>query len=198
MTAFSLLMLTTLATPERQVSSEDLEYLARRALECRKACGPVSTYICLRHLGHGVHLKDILEETNIDNQGASIAELLALLRKHGVPAVLVKTDSANLNAVPPYSILLIGESHCVVFVGVEDEGKTVRYIEPTDGSLRSVPREAMRRDWAGEAIFIQKPELGWFQFYSLFGVGLTGVLTSWFAMRFTWSLRFIRAGASNP
>jgi ABC-type bacteriocin/lantibiotic exporter with double-glycine peptidase domain len=196
MSAFALQILVTWGTLGCPVSSDDLEYLAQRVLEHRKACGPISAYVCLRRLGHDVRLEDLLKQASLDGQGSRVAELVALLRERGVPATLVEGDRANLDTIPPYSILLIGKSHCVVFVGMEGEGRSVCYIEPSDCSLRSVPRQIMNRDWTGEAILIQSPELGWPQFLSLLGVTLTGVILLWFILRISWSVKFLRAGGT--
>jgi ABC-type bacteriocin/lantibiotic exporter with double-glycine peptidase domain len=196
MSILGLLILATWAFPDCQVSSDDLEYLAQGALERRRACGPISAYICLRWLGRDVSLEEIVKQANPDGQGISVADLLALLREHGVSASLVKDDSADLGEIPPYSILFVGKAHCVVFVGMEKQGESVRYIEPSDGSLRSVPRSVMNRDWTGEAILIQSPELGWLQFLSLLGVSLTGVILLWFMLRISCSVKFLRAGGT--
>lgn len=73
--------------------------------------------------------------------------------------------------LPAPAILVIKPAHCVVFEGLTEDGRGVRYFEPSNGQMKTVAREAMSREWTGEAIVYQSPELSWRAFLAWVGFG---------------------------
>lgn len=167
MTSLILILSSLLSTsspstaPAGAVSADELDTQAARARQARKTCGPVAACYCLRKLGRDVKLKDVLARAKLGDEGTSIPDLLDLLASFGMQGEVLTGEKSDLEALPSPSILLIGRSHCIVFEGLEDGGRTVRYFEPSNGSMRVVPREAMSREWTGEVIVFDKPPLGW-------------------------------------
>ncbi len=143
------------------VSSDELDAQADRARQALRTCGPVAAWYCLRKSGRDVKLKDVLACAKLGEEGTSIPDLLDQLASFGMPGEILSYEKTDLEALPSPSILLIGRSHCVVFEELEDDGRSVRYYEPTNGSMRVVPREMMSREWTGEVIVFGKPPLSW-------------------------------------
>lgn len=131
--------------PADAVSVDELDAQAARARRAIKTCGPVAACYCLRKSGRDVKLKDVLARAKLTDEGTSVADLLDLLSSFGMPGEVLSGEKTDLEALPFPSILLIGRSHCVVFEGLEDGGRRVRYFEPSDGSMRVVSREVMSR-----------------------------------------------------
>ena len=143
------------------VSVEDLDVHAAWARRAIKSCGPVAVCYGLRRSGRDVTLAEVLSRSDLTDEGIRASELLDLLAAFGSPAEAVAAAKSDLELVPAPAIFLITPAHCVVYEGLEDGGQTVRYLEPSDGSIRQVPRAVMLRDWTGEVILMRKPDLPW-------------------------------------
>lgn len=135
-------------------------------------------------MGRDVKLKEVLARAKLGDEGTNIPNLLDLLASFGMPGEILSGERSDLEALPSPSILLIGSSHCVVFEGLEDGGRTVRFFEPSNGSMRVVPREAMSRDWTGKVIVFGKPPLSWRGFLSWTTLSASSTVLLFLGVRF--------------
>jgi len=165
----SILLLVSLtlsgagAAPVRAegITSDQIDVEAARAERALKSCGPVAVCYCLRRSGRDVRLRDVLDRARMTDDGTSIPDVLDLLSAFGLPGKVLAGDKADFESLPAPAILLVGPSHCIVFEGLTDGGRSVRYFEPSYGSLKTLPREIVSRDWTGEAIVFREPGLSW-------------------------------------
>ena len=183
--------------PAGAVSADELDAQAARARRAIKTCGPVAVCYCLRKSGRDVKLKDVLSHAKLGEEGTSVADLLVLLSSFEMPGEVLSGDKTDLEALPSPAILLIGRSHCVVFEGFEDGGRNVRYFEPSDGSIRIVPREVMSRDWTGEVIVFGKPPLSWSGFLGWTILSASSVLLLFFGARYLPANLAVRTRGQN-
>ena len=109
---------------------------------------------------------------------ADCGELVAALRKHGLPARAVVCDPAKIAELPVPSILVIDDSHCVVYEGFQPDGKTVRYYEPAHREYKTATAGAFLRDWSGQAIVFEEPQLSLVSFFALAGVAAVATCLS--------------------
>jgi len=196
----ALSLLSTPATdtaPAAAASADDLDAQAARARRAIKTCGPVAVCYCLRKSGRDVKLQDVLSRAKLGDEGTSVPDLLELLSSYGMPGEMLSGDKTDLEALPSPAILLIGRSHCVVFEGLENEGQSVRYFEPSDGSMRTVPRAVMSRDWTGEVIVFGKPPLSWLGFLGWTTLSVSSVLLLFLGARYLPANLLVRTRGQN-
>lgn len=175
------------AGPGEFLSTEDLDAYLNKVRAARKACGPTAAWYCLRRLGHDVTLEAIREQCPPDENGVSLQLLLELLHSHGVPAQALYSGSRPVDALPVPCILVIKSSHCVVFEGVEDDGKRVRCFEPAEGRIRTVSRQTVEREWSGEVIVLQPPALSNGAFVMVAAAGMMSIVLPAAALSALWS-----------
>ncbi len=141
------------------VSTDELDGYIEQVVKARKACGPTAVWYCLCRLGQKPKLAEVWSQANIEENGTSIQNLLELFNSCNVPAHALVGDPRRLDDLPVPGILIVDDTHCIVFDGLEPDGQKVRYFEPALGEMRSVSRELIESHWSGEAIVFQRPML---------------------------------------
>jgi ABC-type bacteriocin/lantibiotic exporter with double-glycine peptidase domain len=141
------------------VSTEELDRYVERAKKQQNACGPTAVWRCLRIMGHKVPLSELWANSAIDEDGTSLEELDRLSNSYGVSAQALASSSPNVDDLHVPAILIINDSHCIVFEGFEAEGQKIRYFEPAQGKIKTISREALMRQWSGKAIVFWRPAL---------------------------------------
>jgi hypothetical protein len=178
--------LSTVAAEGPGVTSDQLDVLSARAKEAKKTCGPVAVWYRLQRGGMNLDLSQVLDQSQLTEEGISLRQLLELSRSFGLTGRVLKGDKSALENVPPLSILVITPAHCVVFEGLEKDG-SARIFEPTAGEVMSVPVEELRSVWSGEAVVFQDPSLSWIAFSAL--AVTSAVLVCGMVLALSWFLK---------
>lgn len=160
------------------VPSDELDAHLRQAEMDRKSCGPRAAWHCLRRFGRDVSFDDVSRDVGHTEKGTRLDDLVAGLRKNGLPARAVVCEPAQLAELPVPSILVIDDSHCIVYEGFEADGKTVRYYEPAHRQYKTASAGAFLRDWSGKAIVFEEPQLSPVWFAALAAVAAAGTCLS--------------------
>lgn len=194
-TVLALLCCPNVSPPAASVSTEAIDAYADRVSKARKACGPTAVWYCLRRLGHETRLADLWEQAQVGPDGVSLQKLLDLLRSRGVSARALVGDRHRLEDVPVPAIVVVDQTHCVVYEGVEPGGQQVRFFEPASNQMRLVSRETFQRHWSGQVIVFEPPTLSPRAFTAVALLGMVGAVGLAFAGR--WGLLLLRPGKAN-
>ncbi len=180
------------------VSTENLDLYVEGVAKSRKACGPTAAWYCLRRLGYDVRLKDVWQQAQFGPDGMSMADLLELFHSRGVAAQAMVSTPRRLETLPIPAILVIDQKHCIVYEGIEPDGQTVRYFEPSTGQMRRASRSAFYRQWSGEVIVFESPSLSPRAFAFVVLLGAAGTLGLATASLRLWSHRRPATAISDP
>lgn len=188
----SLLALLMSAT----VTTDQLDSRIQEAEQARKSCGPRAVWYCLRRFGIEVPFATVCRDADLDADGSSLRALLNTFQQHGVPAEAVVGSPDRLGELPVPSVLVIDDSHCVVFEGVDPARRRVRYYEPSEGRMREASIEAFQKGWSGQAIVFEPPQMSVASFGKL---ALVGAAATWlFAGLGIVAVRTVRAMRRSP
>src|SRR5262249_52533834 len=114
---------------------------------------------CLRLYGYSVPLSEVWAKSSIEEDGTNLEELVRLANSYGQPAQALASSKPNLDDLYVPTILVVGDSHCIVFEGFEPGGQRVRYFEPAQGKIKTISRQGLERQWSGKAIVFARPAL---------------------------------------
>ncbi len=167
------------------VTSDTVDAYIQRVIQARRACGPTCVWYCLRRFEQKADLRELWDQASIEKEQTSLQDVLKLLESRGQTGIALKFDPAHLDRVPVPAILLANESHCVVYEGLEPEGETARYFEPSTGEMRRVTRRGLLKEWSGEAIVFERPPLSRIAFGLVALIGAASVPILWMG----WQLR---------
>jgi hypothetical protein len=141
------------------VSTDELDRYVERAKKQQNACGPTAVWRCLRLTGHKVPLSELWATTAIEEDGTNLEDLVRLSGSYGVPAQALESSNPNVDDLHVPTILIINNSHCIVFEGFEADGQRIRYFEPSQGKIKTISRQELERQWSGKAIVFARPAL---------------------------------------
>lgn len=167
-----LLSLCLAGGPDSAISSENLDVYKVSVQRARKSCGPVALWYCLKSLGHDVAVQDVVDRTDVGEEGTSLSNLLEVSASFGLPGRAVHGDRAHLTALPTPAILIVDSTHCVVLEGTDAVGLLAHIFEPTLAHRKSVPLKELQQGWSGTAILFSDPPL------SSWGFGAVVCLTA--------------------
>ena len=172
-----VIALSIMIQGDAAISSDDLDAYVDTVLKARKACGPTSAWYFLRRYGKTVKLADLWQSAHMDASGTGLEEVLRLIQMHGVQARGFRMKIDDIRSLPVPAIVVLDESHCVVFEGFEPKGDHIRYYEPATGQLLTAPVEALRTHWTGELIACEPPGLSRVAFVCFLLLGILAVLS---------------------
>lgn len=158
-TSFLWFALAFGASPSSGLSSEDFDEFFTEFARTKKECGPTVVCYCLGRLGQEISLEEAKRRVNIDENGASLLDLLDLLHDYGVPARVLHAQTLDFRLLPCPCIVVIGERHCVALERVEPSGKEATIFEPARLELITLPIEELTRQASGEVIVFSDPGL---------------------------------------
>jgi len=122
----------------------------------RHLCGPLSVWYVLNRLGDEISAKEVVQKFNTLEKGASLASLADELESYGVKGEWRRTDERTAKSISDLSLLVVGESHCVVLDHFE--GGEAVVFEPASQSLMRVPTIDFLASWNGQFLTARKPQ----------------------------------------
>lgn len=144
------------APGDETITIIQLEQQAHEAAALRMACGPLSLWYCLRRTGVNVDAVELLSEFSDRKDGVSLRELIGAASRHGMEPRSIRVHDRSLARLPVPSILVIDDTHCVVFDGLEREGQALIF-EPTSGVTGLERSELLSQRWTGDALAFRSP-----------------------------------------
>lgn len=180
--AFALLVCSA-GPPGEGLSTDRFDEYVLRVQSQRKACGPTAVWYCLRQQGVPADRAELCREAVLGPDGVSLQSLLDVCATSGVRAAAILCESRDVRTLPVPSIVVVDQSHCVVYLGAEADGDLVRYHEPATDRVLIAPRSRVERNWTGEAIVFGSPALSPAIFYSVVAVVAAGTLAGGVGLR---------------
>jgi ABC-type bacteriocin/lantibiotic exporter with double-glycine peptidase domain len=169
------------------LQTDHLEEYADQVEHNRKSCGPTALWYCFRQFGLDVVRADLCREASIGVSGTNLETLLKLCRDRGIYARAITCPTTNLDTLPVPSILVVDQTHCVVYQGIGEDGVTVSFFEPAKGRVLTAPRDKVVRNWTGEAIVFDRPRL---QPLAFWGVVASSAVIAGLLATVCWRIRF--------
>jgi len=134
---------------------------AERRPLIQPTCGVDSLYFILRALGREPSLTDLSESVPLTDRGASLADLRAAARSHGLSYECVRCAPEELHSLPMPAIAHIAPAagsdlaHYVVLLAVRSN--TVVVFDPNDNRFVEVPIQEFNRKATGTYLAEYRP-----------------------------------------
>lgn len=149
-TALMLIALTAPgaeAPPPPEVAQDDLGW---RSIY---RCGPNSLYVVLLMHGKQVDYDSLVEEFNLTDRGANVADLARVAQAHGIPYTPLRAKASALSKLPLPAIVhfqspAYSKGHYVVLLSVNGDG-IFTIIECTTGQMELLSRGDFLERWSG-------------------------------------------------
>lgn len=102
------------------------------------ACGPTCLKMLLSYYGHDVPLDELISECGLTVAGCKATDIKRVGNAHGLDITFWRMDAKDVFAMDRPAIIHWGESHYVVFCGMDENGEPV-ISNPSRGRF-SLPR----------------------------------------------------------
>jgi len=137
--------------PATEIRSSDIDVFVAAARHRRSTCGPRALWYCAALMGRQVEYAKILEDAHVRPRGISVAQLLSLAKRFGLPARAILVRNKSLASLPGPSILVLRREHCVVFRRLNADNQ-VELFDPASSQLLKVAPELVSHRWTGQAV----------------------------------------------
>lgn len=135
-----------------QVQQDDIERRLSEAQAHRKLCGPICLWYCLRQHGIDLPLSDVTQKAALTPYGMPFNDLVALSKRLGLAAHAVQFEPSEIASLPTPSIVVVNDSHCIVYLGQDRDVGTHMIFEPVTGVVGPEDDAVLRRAASGVAI----------------------------------------------
>jgi ABC-type bacteriocin/lantibiotic exporter with double-glycine peptidase domain len=106
-------------------------------------------------MGVEVRGEEILNRFSIGSEGVPLRDVAEVLGSYKPSAAAVKIQDRDLGVVPIPAILILRNSHCVVYEGFSEEDGRVRVFDPTTAAVEKWESDVVRDEWSGQAIVFE-------------------------------------------
>lgn len=116
-------------------------------------CGPNSLYVVLRMHEKQVDYDSLVDQLNLTDQGANVADLVRVAKANGVPYTALRAEASALKKMPLPAIAHFlnpgdAKGHYVVLLSVNRDD-TFTTIECTRGEMERLSRGDFLDRWSG-------------------------------------------------
>lgn len=139
------------------VAGQTTERIEQLPYYQEKDCGAVALAVAFRLRGLHIDLDQLRKEVKLDNEGASAATLVDVIKAHQLSAVGVAIDAATLAQRGTLAIIDSPRGHFAVYAGTDKKTGKMLIIDPP-GEPRLVAPSDLESTWGGRAILFCSPE----------------------------------------
>ena len=154
LTMFTLLCLTP--GQSAGLTTDRIDDYAQQVKQQRKDCGPTAVWFVLRHQGIDADREALCQEADIGKDGTSLQKLVELCEAHHLEPTAIQSEAKDVSTLPIPSIIVVDKTHCVVYLGRNDE-EQIQFYEPATHRIMTATPEKVQRNWSGEAIVFGSP-----------------------------------------
>lgn len=160
---FSVLLLTAAigVSPSQGMVSSEADRVFEALAKNRNACGPLSVQFCLALLRPESKWADVVADAEIQPRGVTLASVVALSNKFGLPAVARHFDTPKLAGLPMPAILVSRGNHCFVVTSVDEKRQKATVYDPAYQSISDHDIDEVHRAWTGDAVLFQEADSPW-------------------------------------
>ncbi len=147
------LMLIALMAPEAATPEVVIDDLGWRSVY---RCGPNCLYVVLTMQGEQVDYESLVDELNLTDRGASVADLVRVANTHGMQYTPLRAGAKYLSKLPLPAIVHFNnpgddKGHFVVLLSVGKDD-TLTIIECTRGRMERLSRGDFLTRWSGVVV----------------------------------------------